>query len=292
MKKNIAYIFCLLTLGFGLTQCAQDSVLKIPDPVSGGQVKVEFQEGRSFLNALDLANASIVMDLTPTDNQGGSLIASIDIYATYTDFSDDSTYAEVLVGNVADFNSPLSYTANFLAGLWGFTSADLGGGDRFDFEVHVNMTDGRVFTPDNSSDGICLEENSRGTCTFFTFVGCPSEVVAGSYTGTPIPCPNDPFGAGPLRASDDDVEVSQVGVVSFRFSNADLGYYVPFGFEIQPLTILDVCNDFSLASRSEASFSIAVLAPSGYDPGTSTATIQWQDAPNAGIECISEFTLN
>ena len=292
MKKNIAYIFCLLTLGFGLTQCAQDSVLKIPEPVSGGQVKVEFQEGRSFLNALDLANAAIVMDLTPTDREGGTLIQSITIFATYTDFSDDSTYAEVEVGTVADFNSPLTYTADFLAGLWGFSSVDLGGGDRFDFTVNVNMVDGRVFTPENSSDGICLEENSRGTCSFFTFVGCPTEVVAGSYTGTPAPCVNDPFGQDGNRQVDADVEVSQVGVVSFRFSNADLGYYVGFGFPLQPLTILDVCNDFNLASRAEASFSITVEAPSGYDPGTSTATIQWLDAPNAGIECVSEFTPN
>lgn len=290
--KKIIFALCFLTLGFGLTQCGEESVLKIPEPLSGGQVKATYQEGASFLNALDIDNAAITMDLVATDREGGALIASLDIFGTYFDFSEDSTYDQVLVTNVTTFPSALTLSAAQLSGLFGLTTADLDGGDQFNFEFHVNMVDGRVFTPENTSDGVCFEENSRGTCTIFTFVGCPTEVVEGSYTGAPLPCINDPFGVGGSRATDADVAITQTGVVNWRVSNADLGYYIPFGFTTQPLTILDVCNNFSLASRSEASFSISVEAGSGFDPGTGVATIQWLDAPNSGIECVSEFTPN
>lgn len=265
-------------------------MLKIPDPVSGGQVKVTFQEGRSFLNALDIDNASISMDMVATDREGGTLVASVDVLGSFVDFSDDSTYEQRFVATVTGFPNNLTLTSAQLASIWDLTTADLDGGDRFEFEYHVTMTDGRVFTPENTSDGICLEENSRGTCTNFTFVGCPTEVVEGSYTGTPLPCINAPF--GDARAADDDVEISQTDVVNWRISNADLGYYVPFGFPTQPLTLLDVCNTFSLDSRAEASFGISVEGGSMYDPATSTATLRWLDAGNSGIECISEFTLN
>ncbi len=305
MKKHILFLVALVVVGFGMSRCAEDNVLAIDEPVSAGLVKATVLESNSFFNFLDLQTAALIMDLTTTvaDNSP-SQVASAEFYGIYTDVSEDSVFERTLITTVTSFPSRLTISSQEFAGTWGLAPADLDGGDLVRLEIEVVMDDGRRFRgrrlgeqldptdPWTITDGVCQEENSRGTCFINSFVGCPTEIAAGSYAGTALPCINDPFGQAGNRVADADIDFSQTGAVNWRIDNVDLGYYVGFGFTPQIIEVLDVCNSLATGSRAETTFSITIESGSSYDPAANTAVVRWLDAPNSGIECQTEFIAN
>jgi hypothetical protein len=163
--------------------------LKIPEFVSGGTVWAKVVPEQSFFNVNDLANSRYALDLSAYDFEDGTLIASYDIYVSFVDASEDSVYDEVSLRKVTEFPSRIEISPDEIADAIGLPNGrdDFGAGDFFDFRMEVIMKDGRVFTAENTTDDIVLEERARGTFALQTFVGCPTfnrDDLIGAYTVT------------------------------------------------------------------------------------------------------------
>jgi hypothetical protein len=285
--KKLYNIFLILAAGLFITSCADEDTIRIPEFERGVSARASVVAEKSFLNFLDLANASYSFIYTSAN---ADEIDRVDIFLTYTNLEEGETYPEVPFATVRGNEFPRTFDipASELAGAFGRDISELGGGDTFDFRFVATMTDGRTFSAENSAPDINANPGGASfTTTLNTFVGCPTEIVSGSYTGTDAGCPVDPFG-GAIRTKT-DININQVGAVEFTISDVSLGYYTVFGFnDNQPVTLLDVCNNIGTSSN-QAQFNIVVSG--AHDPATSTIDLQWRDLGN-GITCDIQLVKN
>ncbi len=300
--KKIFNILFISSMAMTIWSCEDEDLTRIPDTSDGANLRVQFSSPtQSFLNLLELEASALEYSLY-SENKN---IDVVNVYMTFVDFSADTSSFEVLWESFsqADFDAgngviTRGYTSNELAVLVGLGSfSDLDGGDFFNFRNEIILTDGRTYpstqqvggTPvSNVSNNITQATGTASfTTTWFAFVGCPSEIVAGKYIMNPTdaaaPCSNDAFGQAPGLAVDKEVDITQTGVVFFQFSDVALEYYVGFGFdEEQPHIFLDVCNTL-LNSSAQGQFNI--VGTGNHDPETNIFNIQWIDLGNATITC-------
>ena len=153
-----------------------DDHLRIPPIQSGGSVWAKVDPANAFFDVSDLSNTKYVLDLEAFDFEDGNLIQQYDIYVSFVDASEGTTSDTVFLKTATTFPSQLEITPSEIATALGLSDGldAFGAGDFFNFTMEVVMKDGTVFSRDNTSDDIVLENNSRGTFFLSTFIGCPS----------------------------------------------------------------------------------------------------------------------
>lgn len=260
--------------------------LKIPALVSGGTVRAVLPPENSFLDFTDITKAKLIMDLTAYDFEGGKLVQSYDIYVSYTDLSAGETYDEKLYTKVTTFPSRLEITSQNLADFFELPNGidDLDGGDTFAFTMEVHMKDGRIFTAENTSDDIVLENNSRGTFFLNTFVGCPS-ALAGNYK---LEIVSSNIGLGNFAQSL-DATITQVSPAVYELSDGTMDFFGP-DFPIG-MKFLEICGSIFIQAPSVDFPTLVIFnqgAGTSYDQETGVITfdVTYNDASCCGLPGI------
>lgn len=117
------------------------------------------------INIFDLQNSSFEVELEYRDNEGGDLFESYDVYAAFTDNTDDgvdNSKPEVFLKNVPRSELPTNPEYGFPRGVLqlpasetfaalGLNEDQLNGGDVVNYRLVLKLTDGREFT--NNASG-------------------------------------------------------------------------------------------------------------------------------------------
>lgn len=281
---NIILRFALILSIFVISCNPEDQDhLKIPAPVSGGSVRAQVPPENSFFDFTDLSQAKIVMDLSAYDFEGGALIESYEIFVSFTDFSSGASTDPELYTSVTSFPTTLEITAEDIADFLELPNGidDLDGGDTFAFTMEVHMKDGRVFTADNTSDDIVLENNSRGTFFFNTFVGCPSD-LAGNYK---LEIVSSNIGLNNFAQSLDGT-VTELSPAVYALSDGTMDIFGP-DFPIG-MRFLEICGNIIVQSPSIDYPTLVIYNQgpgTGYDPDTGVITfdITYNDGSCCGL---------
>ncbi|WP_340202203.1 hypothetical protein [Ascidiimonas sp. W6] len=169
------------------------AVLRTVDVVSG-----------SF-NVFD-DTSEFIIELEEQDTQNGGLLASVDVKATFIDNFDDGTDNSVASTDVTTIDvsafSPgpfglprttFSISLNSVRTALGLDGSQLNGGDQFNMEFVLNLTDGRSFTFTDVSGAVQSGSFFRSPFRYGVGVKCvPTAPVPGDYSLTL----RDSFGDG------------------------------------------------------------------------------------------------
>lgn len=300
--KNIKLFIAIVIPMVIFSSCEDEDTIRIPQNLEkGANVRFSLTSGKTFLNFLDLANSTVEWKVF-TENTN---LTKVDLFLTYSPSGGTMDSAEFILETYtpASFtNGELlrSYTSDELAVIVGHPDASaLAGGDLFNFRIEATLDDGRVYpsaTVGGNTNTTPNIQNAAATTsfteTFFTFVGCPTELVGGTYLGSPTtpatPCSNDPFGQAGAVVSDKEVTLSQIGVVFWNITDVSGQYYTGFNFNPeQQVQLLDVCNNLSTSGTTGAQFNLSVTGT--HDPATNQIDLQWIDLGNALITCENTY---
>ena len=197
MKKIFSLYSILCLTGLLLfVSCEDEDLIRYPNIEKSIAMKLTLDPNFAIFDALDIPNAKIAFSLfTEGDN-----LAESRLYLDYFNFTQDSIYDRVLLEtwSRSDFGSDgfienYDLTAQAIADALGINIADMDGGDRFDFVLFHNDTDGNLF-PDsiptvvqgddeffNMIPGDLASVTTSISTQFTTFIACP--VPAGYATG-------------------------------------------------------------------------------------------------------------
>lgn len=282
MKNILTYCSMLALGGLLLAGCADEDTQRVPDLLTGANVRVVANPERAFLDFTDINNS--VYEFTVYSENTD--IDRAEFMFSYFDISEDSTYDEQMV-TVSTFPNTVSLSAAELANLFGLSGPEhFGGADQFNFRTIATMTDGRTFSAANSSPNIVAASGTTSfTALFSTFVGgCTSEIPAG---GTWLSVSQQtPFGAD--RKSGITITPIEGQPNFYQVSDVSNSLYAPFpNFNAdQPVQIEDVCNTIFIRSSNGAQPAIvtntaAGFGPGSYDPATQSIQLPWYDATNS-----------
>lgn len=245
--KNILKYTALLIVALMVTiSCTDDDATRFPDFESGVSARVFLYPERSFVNFDDLGAASIAFDVYSYSTDIEQIVYKVQYLdadqpgVNYPTLDAITVPASAFVSGKA---TELEITAAELATLFELPGgvAHLSGGDSFVFTAEATLTDGRVFTAENSAPSITGGATPSFTTTFTAYVGCPSPVdqIEGTYEATMI-YNNFDIGIGTTV----EVEVTFVGPEPFRYSVTDhtAELYVPFGGEQYEADFYDICG--------------------------------------------------
>lgn len=301
MKKSI---LITTTLIFLLSLSCEESI-RTPDITEGVNVRVQFSEGKSYFDFSDLSNSEIEYSVFTENNN----ISTIEIGLTFIpDGINEASrivFDSFILDEFDDGALTRSISSIEMAELLGYNSIyDFVGGEMFNFDVVVTLDDGSVYpaitieTPGKKTENTNISPNIQETATtsftqnFSTFVGCPSQMVEGTYIGNAtdpaLPCSNDPFGQSGGLTKDQEVKITQIGVISWRISDVARDYYA-FWVRNEPLNMFDVCNRLVSYYTKEATFDI--IATGTHNPITHQIDLQWMDLNNAQIACENTYLL-
>ncbi len=300
MKLILRYIFIAFLGTVLLLSCEEED--NTPDIDLSLNMRVEYDSPEdSYINYSNLETASISYTVYSTNKN----IERVDFFVTYGNIIKESYADEIKFETLiqSDFDADegavqRTYTAQQLAQVLGKQLArDLSAGDIFDFRIETTLTDGRVYPPDTVSNpapgSFNFGEASNYTSNFFTYVGCPSEIVPGDYSGSPtnpsLPCSNDPFGQVPQLLFGQNIEITQTGFLKYRISDISAGYYVGAEIDYVPLVFIDICNTFFHVATC-CRFNI--VANGTHNPSTNQIDIQWTDLVNLNVTCENTYTPN
>ena len=193
--KNIKK-YLILAMGLLVMACSTDDKLVdiVEENVGRGLVLRTVNTISSSYNIFDTSSEWGVT-LEVQDEEGGSLLSEVRVFIAFTDNSttggDDSkaesafTTIPASAFSVGPFGFPrtdltVSYSDALAAN--GLTTADIEGGDQFNFRLEAQLTDGRVFT--NNANGTVLGGSFFSSpFAYVSTVVCPPTVpTAGTWT--------------------------------------------------------------------------------------------------------------
>lgn len=243
--KNILYKFLPIALFFGIVlSCKEES--NLPSGIQTGvnaRVITAYADN-SFVNLADIANAAVKFDIYSKNSD----LLKLEYSVSMTKFSTGQTSAPVLMKTVngSDFSggkATVTITAADMAtalGLPGGT-ADIAGGDAFNYTTKAYMTDGRTFDASNIAPSIAQSGTSSFTSKFVFFAGCPSDQskITGAYVSTV-----DYNDAGEPTGVPHDVTITFQGPEPFRYHVTDHTglLYAPYGGKAYPADFYDICG--------------------------------------------------
>lgn len=281
-KINILMTLAILVL-LGMSSCEDPDRLPLVvlDTVEKGAYPRLIDDTDKLINLFDVAGSSYTYNIEFVDEEGGALVSEYVLDITYDDNNDSNG------DNSAGPVEFLSYDASqFTAGANGYLQAptttitgpealaafglsedDVLAGDNFHFEGRIVLTDGRVFSQDNSSATV-VGPAFLGHFNFTMPAACPSDLT-GTYsaTTTDIWC-----GADPVTT---EVEIEALGGGVYQFSDWAFGSYVPCyggGSAGGDLNFTEVCAVVSFTGFTD-SFSDTWTYTSSIDG--ENWTIQW-----------------
>lgn len=183
--------------------CEDDEAIRVPELEQAVTMRVQVNPEKSFLDFANLGTAEVEFDLYTVS----SFVDKVDIFVTYQNFRQDSTYDQVLwqtfqygefrdVGQGFRAIEDVTLSTQGLLDLYNIASADtLSGGDVLTFNVFTTTVDGDVY-PDTVLTGTDFESlnidvgafgigsTSSLSSGFIAFVACPTDQTLweGEYT--------------------------------------------------------------------------------------------------------------
>lgn len=182
--KNIFRYISLLTISLVLFQSCEEgdtTIDNVLDNVTRGATLRTMNLINGTVNVFDIQNSVFEVELEYRDNEGGDLFESYDVYAAFTDNTDDgvdNSKPEVLLKNVPRSELPTNPEFGFPRGILqlpatetlaalGLSEDQLNGGDVVNYRLVLKLTDGREFT-----------NVASGTVTGGSFFSSPFEYNA------------------------------------------------------------------------------------------------------------------
>lgn len=194
MKKISVFLLALSTVF--IVSCETDD--KVVDQVLenytvGAVLRTRNQEGNPF-NAF-IPESVFTVTVEEQDAEFGDLLASVDLYASFTDNQDDpndNSKAEILIAtfDASDFSTSsrglpeLTFSTSLAesASLLG-VGTDYSGGDVFSYRFVVNLTDGTSWTNVNGNQNVLGGSYFSSPYKYDVVVACiPVGPVPGDYT--------------------------------------------------------------------------------------------------------------
>ena len=168
--KSLFKKISLFALGLVLFQSCNDgdkTVDYVLDEVTRGATLRTMNLINGTINIFDLENSMFEVELEYRDNEEGTLFDSYDVYASFTDNTDDgvdNSKPEVFLRNVGREQMPINPEYGFPRGVLQISAAEtfsalglgadqLNGGDVVNYRLVLKLTDGREFT-NNASGNI------------------------------------------------------------------------------------------------------------------------------------------
>ena len=167
MKKFILkYSFALAGLLLFISCEEGDKTIdEVFDDVTRGATLRTMNLINGTVNVFDLENSVFEVELEYRDNEQGALFDSYDVYAAFTDNTDDgvdNSKPEVFLRNVGREQMPINPEYGFPRGVLqipatetltalGLSGDQLNGGDVVNYRLVLKLTDGREFT--NNASG-------------------------------------------------------------------------------------------------------------------------------------------
>jgi hypothetical protein len=256
--KNIIYILTLLSTILLISSCRDEDVIRMPELQEGVNMRLIVDPAKSFIDFENLGTTTYEFDAYSVNKN----LQTVELIGTYIDASEEDTIRDrtVLTLRQADFPNGKArgvITPTMVASAFGIPGgvAGLGAGDILNMETKVTLTDGRVFTAENSAPSIALANNASFTVALNTFIGCPSDIKVGTYTtvasGTSTdtaPKPN------PTVNFPGTVTITRLTPTSYKVSDVTGGMYsawylAAYGApESMPGTLIDICGSLSLSA--------------------------------------------
>lgn len=190
---NISKIAVLLLfLGCSDSDNSIDGILD--ETTSGGVLRTI--ELISSEIALGDQNASFSVILEAQDNKNGDLLEKVEVYASFKDNTDDNTDysaeetflydimpSEFSTGPVGLPRTTVNITLPQLLVALNIQDGQFNGGDQFEVRFKYVMTDGRVFSWENSSSNVLGGAFYRSPFRYSINVTCPFDSsLAGTHT--------------------------------------------------------------------------------------------------------------
>ena len=233
--KKLFYKITVLVLGVFLMHSCEESdatVDFVTDNVTRGAILKTIEVKSPVIDINDIANSAFAVEVEYRDNEGNSLLGSVDVYASFidnTDDGEDNSKPEVFTINIpssefaiddtfgnprADLLIPASETFTSL----GLSPDQLNGGDVVFYRLVLKLTDGREFTNNasgNVSGGSFFSSPFQYGATLVCLFDAP-DFFSGKYQITQL-SGTDPF-YGAETFGSQVVEVTANGVErSFPF---------------------------------------------------------------------------
>lgn len=168
--KNYLLKYSFALLGLLLFISCEDgdkTVDYVFDNVTRGATLRTMNVINGTINIFDIQNSAFEVELEYRDNEEGALLESYDVYAAFTDNTDDgvdNSKPEVFLKNVPRSELPTNPEYGFPRGVLtlpasetfaalGLNEDQLNGGDAVNYRLVLKLTDGREFT-NNASGNI------------------------------------------------------------------------------------------------------------------------------------------
>lgn len=194
----------------------------------------------------DIGSSEFQVILEEFDVQEGGLLESVTFYVTFIDNTPDNgtttgakmeldTYPASQFSNDPDTGLPritVTYDADDIMNAFGFTLADIDGGDVFRFEWDLNLTDGRTYNRDNSSNSVEGETFYNSTFISDVSVVCLLDdgFAIGDYNLDQTQGSADPFFGAPTKFEEGTVTLSEGSTPTRRIFDVN---YISFALDLE-----------------------------------------------------------
>lgn len=193
--KNIYRKFNIALALIVLYSCSESNTVdEVMDNLGSGGILRTIEVLSSEI-ALGSENAQFSVILEAQDNQNGNLLDKVEVYGSFIDNTADdvnNNVDELFLFNIprATFETgpiglprtTLNVTLTQLLSSLNLTNDQYNGGDQFVIRLKYVMTDGRVFSWENSGNNILGGAYFRSPFRYFVNVTCPfTESLAGTH---------------------------------------------------------------------------------------------------------------
>lgn len=305
MKKYINQ-FILLMFGLLIVQsCSEDDkvVDEVFATVTRGATLKTINVISGVVDIFNIETSVFEVELEYRDNEDGALLGSFDVYARFTDNTDDGTdnsAPEVFLFNVAGsafavdptFGNPrttLTIPASTTLTALGLSDDQLNGGDNIIYRLVLKLTDGREFSDEasgNITGGSFFSSPFAYTAPLVCLFDEPG-FFSGSYLMEQI-SGADPFFNSQTFGGDQIVDVVAAGI-----NRKILFNYFPGTFDLVGTTLnLDlICGDILVSSDLTGGSLSCADAPIAFAQGLVTATFDVNFVDDDVFEIqIADFT--
>lgn len=295
MKNYKIYTAITMFLLFIAMACSDEFPGKSPNMNDnvGAVTLVTVNPNKNFFNLTAPSLAAEEIEFTlDVDGFGITTVNNVEVELVFTEkdrlydpFREeavDSIYAPVTLEVVSSFPATVVVTGQEVSDALGIAIGDFELGDSFQITLPINTADGRRLTTALASD-LCNEpaQPSFGGCGVAWSIACPSNLITGTVTynlavNVATTCCGLLLGDQPAATA----TVKNAGAGIYEVSDHMAGHVAPFGFDPEPIKIVDVCGTLSLLDEAGLNYTGGPTQGVTFDSGTGVWTITFDDADN------------
>ncbi len=252
MKNIIKIILGLVAVSMALVSCENDDKdplnVHTTDANKAAYVRAVINQSLYLVEDIPDATFEATIDV-PVDN-----VAQYDL--SFTLLSGSGDYDTIPLNTVTTFPETITYTYEELAGFLGITTADIGGGDIFQFIGTCVGKDGRFWTIDNYTGDITGQAAQRNAFNFTVLVDC-APITDVETAGTWVADLQDSYGDGWDGAF---LTFSIDGSTTTYTISADQGFEASYEIDVPAGVVLEI---FYTAGNFEGEHTYDLTSPEG-----------------------------